>query len=147
MAGRSGGTARGSEDERLALVRGLVELLVEAMSDTTIRLSVVTLAERAGVARTALTHRNADIRRAFQRIREPFLQSTVDRLQAERDESREKLREANQLLDALRLDFNLSARVIRSLELQLESATQDGVTGIGDYRAKKRREGLPGHGS
>jgi hypothetical protein len=143
MAGKSGGTAHGSEAERRALTQGMVDLMIEAMGDKTIRLNVVNLADRAHLPRTALTHRNADIHEVFKHIRDPFLQDDVDRLRTQRDDFEAKLAEAKQLIEVMQANADLSARVIRALELRLDSVTQDGVTGIDAYRAKKRIEGLP----
>jgi len=140
MAGKSGGVHRGSDAERRALLNALVELTIEAMNDDAIRLSVVAVAERAGVARSALTHRNADIRLACKRVQEATLFDAVKKLRAERDDRETKLREANGLMRQLREEADLSARVIRALELQLDSVSQDGVIEIGAFRASKRRD-------
>ena len=120
---------------------GIAELMVEAMTDAKVRVNSVTLVRRAKVNRSALTHRNADIYQAFKVMRGPLLQHTVDKLRTDRDNKQLKLDEANQEIENLRADADLSARVIRALELKLDSVTRDGVTGIDSYRAKKRLQG------
>lgn len=145
MASKSGGSRRGSAEERHSIVLAICSWMTPAENEQVIPAtrSISELARRAGVNRSALTHRNLDLAQLFQNMQGPGV-TRVEGLASQNRKLRTKLDDALKRLEDQEHALNDMARLIRLLQMHNDAVTPENVTAITQSRdARTKRKPLP----